>query len=93
MDPDQQAPFLGVAAAMAACASLPGPGSGPSSSKVRRFRTVVFDGLALFDTFPIDPAERLFPERGRELACLWRAKSLEYQWRSALSRQTVDFWQ
>jgi len=56
------------------------------------YRAVAFDGLALFDTRPIGAlVSELVPEKGVELANLWRVKQFDYQWLSALSGHYRDF--
>ena len=69
----------------------------PASSQARPFNPMPIKAM-VFDAFPIlDPrpvysfGERLFPEKGTELANLWRARQFEYMWLRSLSGQYSDF--
>jgi len=44
-------------------------------------KAVVFDGFAIFDPRPVFAlAERLYPDKGKEIAEIWRTKQFEYTW-------------
>jgi 2-haloacid dehalogenase len=80
----QRRTFMGamLAAGMApAIAAVPG-----------RMKAVAFDGIALFDPRPVDAmVQSMFPEKGRELAALWRTRQFEYTWlRNSMGRY-ADF--
>ena len=55
-------------------------------------KAVVFDGFAIFDARPVfSLIDEVFPEKGRELTGLWRARQFEYMWLRSLSRRYRDF--
>ena len=69
----------------------------PASSRARRFnsmpiKAIVFDAFPILDVRPVySLGERLFPEKGTELANLWRARQFEYMWLRSLSGHYSDF--
>ena len=69
----------------------------PASSGARRFnsmtiKAIVFDAFPILDVRPVySLGERLFPEKGAELANLWRARQFEYMWLRSLSGHYSDF--
>ena len=69
----------------------------PASSGARRFnsmtiKAIVFDAFPIFDVRPVySLGERLFLEKGAELANLWRARQFEYMWLRSLSGHYSDF--
>ena len=57
-------------------------------------RGVIFDAYGtLFDVYSVGAlAEQMYPQRGQELALLWRQKQLEYSWLRTLSGRYKPFW-
>jgi 2-haloacid dehalogenase len=59
----------------------------------KRISAIAFDAFPIFDPRPVfSLAERMFPNKGKELGDLWRAKQFEYCWLRASSKQYRDFW-
>src|SRR5262245_53169507 len=55
-------------------------------------KAVAFDGFTIFDARPVfSLVDELFPEQGKALANLWRARQFEYMWLRSLTRQYSDF--
>src|SRR5438045_1394304 len=69
----------------------------PASTRARRFKSmpikaIVFDAFPILDARPVySLGERPFPEKGAELANLWRARQFEYMWLGSLSGHYSDF--
>ncbi|HEX5655502.1 MAG TPA: haloacid dehalogenase type II [Chitinophagaceae bacterium] len=60
---------------------------------LNRIKAIAFDAFPIFDPRPVySLAENMFPEKGRELSNIWRAKQFEYCWLRASSKQYRDFW-
>lgn len=56
-------------------------------------RAILFDAFPIFDPRPVfQKVELRVPDRGVELARLWRDRQFEYTWLRALSGRYVDFW-
>ena len=56
-------------------------------------KAVAFDAFAIFDPRPIFAlVTQMFPEKGAELANLWRTKQFEYTWLRTAAGQYKDFW-
>ena len=65
-------------------------GAAPASQP--RIRAVAFDAFTIFDAgAPGRVAQQLFPDRGGELATLWRSRQFEYTWLRTLSGRYADF--
>ena len=62
------------------------------SGRAASIKAVAFDGFAIFDARPVfSLVDELFPEKGKELANLWRVRQFEYMWLRSLSRHYSDF--
>jgi 2-haloacid dehalogenase len=94
--------FLKQVAAVGALASAPSfsaaaEAEAPKSvaAQASKIKAVAFDAYGtLFDVHSvITLADKLFPDRGKELSQIWRTKQLEYTWLRTMSKQYVDFWQ
>jgi 2-haloacid dehalogenase len=56
-------------------------------------RAVAFDAFPILDPRPVSAlAAKVFPDKGAELANLWRTRQFEYAWLRTLSNQYLDFW-
>jgi 2-haloacid dehalogenase len=56
-------------------------------------KAVAFDAFPILDSRPVSAlAAKVFPDRGAELANLWRTRQFEYAWLRTLSNQYLDFW-
>jgi len=66
----------------------------PSLAVSHRAPTAIFfDAFPVFDPRPVfTRVERMFPERGSELAALWRTRQFEYTWLRTAGRRYEDFW-
>ena len=63
----------------------------PDANRVP-IKAVAFDAFAIFDARPVfSLVDELFPEDGKELTTLWRARQFEYMWLRSLSRHYDDF--
>jgi 2-haloacid dehalogenase len=69
-------------------------GTPPSTNVPRRPpKAILFDAFPVFDPRPVFArAEAMFPDKGVELAALWRARQFEYTWLRAAGRRYEDFW-
>jgi 2-haloacid dehalogenase len=57
-----------------------------------RVKAIAFDGFPILDPRPVFAlVDEFFPEKGGELANLWRARQFEYTWLRTLTRRYVDF--
>uniref|UniRef100_Q01W84 Haloacid dehalogenase, type II n=1 Tax=Solibacter usitatus (strain Ellin6076) TaxID=234267 RepID=Q01W84_SOLUE len=57
-----------------------------------RIKAIAFDGFPILDPRPVFAlVDELFPEKGAELANLWRTRQFEYTWLRTLSRRYADF--
>jgi 2-haloacid dehalogenase len=55
-------------------------------------RAIAFDAFPILDPRPIFAlTEKLFPDKGAELAAAWRTRQFEYTWLRTLSHRYVDF--
>ena len=55
-------------------------------------KAVAFDGFAIFNAHSVfSLVDELFPEKGKELTNLWRARQFEYMWLRSLSHHYSDF--
>lgn len=60
--------------------------------KKNNIKVLAFDAFPVFDPRPIASlTDSLFPNNGKELLKIWRAKQFEYQWLHDLSETYVDF--
>ncbi len=58
----------------------------------RKIKAIAVDAFPVFDPRPVEAlAIEMFPEKGRELAKLWRSKLFEYQWLRALGEKYENF--
>ena len=58
------------------------------------FKAIAFDGFPIFDPRPIFKAvDELFPEKGKQLSEVWKAKQFGYQWLRATAGRYKDFWE
>lgn len=58
-----------------------------------KFKAIAFDAFAIFDPRPvISLAESMFPEKGTELANVWKTKQFEYSWLRTAAGQYKNFW-
>ena len=57
-------------------------------------KALVFDAYGtLFDVSSVvSVCNELFPDQGKELSQIWRAKQLEYTWLRSLMGRYEDFW-
>jgi|SRR5579884_1370093 len=60
----------------------------------RGIKALVFDAYGtLFDVSSVvSVCNELFPDQGKELSQIWRAKQLEYTWLRSLMGRYEDFW-
>lgn len=66
--------------------------SGAKAGETPKIKAVAFDAFPIFDPRPIEAlATEMFPEKGKELVRLWRARQFEYQWLRALGGNYRDF--
>jgi len=64
------------------------------AEKAGVIKALAFDAFPIFDPRPIfRMCERLFPEKGAELAQAWRTRQFEYQWLRALGGRYANFWE
>jgi 2-haloacid dehalogenase len=57
-------------------------------------RAVAFDAFPILDPRPVFAlAAELFPEKGSELATVWRSRQFEYTWLRTVAGRYTDFWQ
>jgi 2-haloacid dehalogenase len=57
------------------------------------FKAIAFDGFAIIDARPVFMrAEAMFPDNGKELSNVWRARQFEYGWLRSLSGRYTNFW-
>lgn len=60
----------------------------------RRIEAIGFDAFTIFDPRSATAAvKQLLPDRGEELAALWRIKQFDYCWLRTLNRRYADFHQ
>lgn len=82
--------FLELAAAGA---TLSVTGSALAAGPKGKTKAIVFDAFTVFDIRPIaELANRLLPEKGKELEKLWRTRLFEYCWLRSVMGQYADFW-
>jgi 2-haloacid dehalogenase len=61
---------------------------------VPRFKSMAFDGFAIFDPMPIGVlAEAIYPGNGSRLIDLWRIRQFEYTWLRTITGEYADFMQ
>ncbi len=86
--------FLTAALSGAALATL---SMAPFDFLVRSARTVkaiAFDAFPIFDPRPVfSLLEGLYPEKGVEMANVWRTKQFEYSWLRTAAGQYKNFWE
>jgi 2-haloacid dehalogenase len=59
-----------------------------------KFKAIAFDGFPIIDPRPVfSTLQEMFPDHGKELGNLWRARQFEYTWLRTLGGRYVDFWQ
>ena len=57
-----------------------------------RFKAVAFDYFVLFNPDSVvEPVEKVFPGKGREVTNLWRTRQFEYAWLRSMTNRYVDF--
>jgi len=57
-------------------------------------KAIAFDGFPIFDPRPVFKAvDELFPEKGKQLSEIWKAKQFGYQWLRIAGNQYKDFWE
>lgn len=57
------------------------------------FKAIAFDAFPIFDPRPVFTlVESMFPEKGNELANVWRTKQFEYSWLRTAAGQYKNFW-
>ena len=58
-----------------------------------RIKAVAFDGFVIFDPSEVEKrVKEKVPDRGAELASLWRNRQFEYCWLRTAGAQYADFW-
>lgn len=58
------------------------------------FKAIAFDGFPIFDPRPVfKKTLQLFPEKGKQLVEVWRAKQFSYQWLRATGNKYKNFWE
>ncbi len=63
------------------------------NAKPSPIKAIAFDGFPIFDPRPIFKAvHELFPEKGKEIVDLWKAKQFGYQWLRVAAGQYKNFW-
>jgi 2-haloacid dehalogenase len=83
----------GAATGVAACNTARATASPPTAGSRRKIKAVVFDAFPIFDPRPIfGLTEEVFPEKGVELANVWRTRQFEYTWLRTVSGRYADFW-
>lgn len=68
--------------------------SGAAPATPRRIEAIGFDAFTIFDPRSATAlVKQLLPDRGEELAALWRIKQFDYCWLRTLNRRYADFHQ
>lgn len=58
-----------------------------------KFKAITFDAFPIFDARPVFTlVESMYPEKGTELANVWRTKQFEYSWLRTAAGQYKNFW-
>ncbi len=59
-----------------------------------KFKAIAFDAFPIFDPRPVFAlVESIYPEKGTELANVWRTKQFEYSWLRTAAGQYKNFWE
>lgn len=59
-----------------------------------KFKAIAFDAFPIFDPRSVfSLVESLYPEKGTEMANVWRTKQFEYSWLRTAARQYKNFWE
>lgn len=70
------------------------PFSNVQRVKTTKIKAIAFDGFPIFDPRPVfKKANELFPEKGKQLTEIWRAKQFSYQWLRAAGNNYKNFWE
>lgn len=65
-----------------------------SDSAIKKIKAIAFDAFPIFDLLQVDSfTKSLIPEKGDDVAKLWRAKQFEYCWLRTAGQQYKDFWE
>ena len=58
-----------------------------------RIKAIAFDAFPIFDPRPIFKlVQKLYPEKGKQFAVLWRTRIFEYTWLLTSAGKYQDFW-
>jgi 2-haloacid dehalogenase len=65
-----------------------------SQAAGKGIKAIAFDGFVIFDHHSVEKrVVELLPDKGLELAKLWRTRQFEYSWLRTAGDRYVDFWQ
>jgi 2-haloacid dehalogenase len=86
--------FIATTVAGLAATALSASPLGFLMNSTSKYRAIAFDAFPIFDPRPVFAlVENMYPEKGAELANVWRTKQFEYCWLRTAAGQYKNFWE